>query len=453
MPTKRLLVIASYFYPCGYVGAQRPQRLVRGIGDFGWEPLVLTPPPRCQLPWDPAADPQAPPFNGVTTFPCCSPWRHDVAEPMYAWRPGNIRPLLRRAFVRLTAPILPVDVGFPWAIAATRTGVNLVRRHRVDLIWCSAPTISGLLLARRVSSRTGVPFVADFRDVSIEPDGAARDRQERSRARCEATAVAAAAGVSFVSPAQEAVLRRRHPGFDSMPHRLLYNWYDPDEVAGLAPVRYAAPTILYGGSLYGGTRRIDGFMSALGMLRDRRAGKPAVRFVFHSLTAEPGLGKAASELRLDGEVDMLPALGRRDLLAACMGADVLLMVVGHDDGSTQHAGAIPGKLFDYFSAGRPILVVGPRGCVAWDLVERVGRGIGAADDDAAGIAAAIERLLEGQGKNGPLDLSPEAVREFHSDAVLSEMAAFLDEVVDHARGGPARGGSRGARAERATVGG
>jgi hypothetical protein len=82
-------------------------------------------------------------------------------------------------------------------------------------------------------------------------------------------------------------------------------------------------------------------------------------------------------------------------------------------------------LFDYMAAGRPILVVGPEGCVAGQMVERLNRGIGARDDRPEEITKAIDLLLAGQGRQGPLDLSPEAVSEFEGAKAVARLAEFL----------------------------
>jgi glycosyltransferase involved in cell wall biosynthesis len=94
-----------------------------------------------------------------------------------------------------------------------------------------------------------------------------------------------------------------------------------------------------------------------------------------------------------------------------------------------HAGAIPGKLFTYLSSGRPILVVGPAGCEAGRIVEKHNRGIAVASDDVAGLTDAVARLLDGRGRNGALDLSPQAVQSFEAQTVLGELATFFDEVT------------------------
>ena len=108
--------------------------------------------------------------------------------------------------------------------------------------------------------------------------------------------------------------------------------------------------------------------------------------------------------------------------------DILLVSVGRDSGAQQHAGAIPGKVFDYLSCHRPILVTGPPECEVGKLVTRLGRGIAVPDDAPDRIAEAISRLLDHRGESGPLRLEQEAVAEVESRSVVKQLADFFERV-------------------------
>ena len=104
-------------------------------------------------------------------------------------------------------------------------------------------------------------------------------------------------------------------------------------------------------------------------------------------------------------------------------------MVGHNKGAMEHAGAIPAKLFDYFLACRPILVVGPSDCEAGKIVMRTNRGLAVSDDDAAGIAAAVDRLRHQEGASGSLDLSLDGVSDFEAAVSVERLAIFFTSVL------------------------
>jgi glycosyltransferase involved in cell wall biosynthesis len=313
------------------------------------------------------------------------------------------------------------------------TATSIVRRHEIDLIWATAPPLSDPWLARRIKKRTGVPYVADFRDIYLHAGGSDVSRRDRRYAALERTVLRDAAGFIYVSPPQAAVAYQKHPFTSTMPRRLVYNGFEPSDATGTARV-FDRPTILHGGSLYGGTRRLDGLMGALAYLaKSQPPGGNRIQFA-HFGSARDGarLADTAAAHDVSDAVRIEGSVSRAEFLSACRGADILLVAVGHDTGLKQHAGAIPGKLFDYFAAGRPILVLGPEDCEAARLVEQLNRGLGAPDDEPQQIADTIIRLIHGNGRSGKLNVTAEAVQAFASPAQVKQMAEFFDEIMTSA---------------------
>jgi glycosyltransferase involved in cell wall biosynthesis len=421
---KRLLMINAEFPPSRAIGGQRVYKIAMRIRDFGWEPFVLTMPPRCQYPIDWTFGKEVAERTPRVLVPCWSIWRHSTHYGTGNW--GGIPGIISKVVNRLTVRLLPVDYDWTWALAATGPGVQQVRREKIDLIWATGPWWSTFVLARRIAQRTGVPFVMDFRDILLPV--ARPTRRQRRYFQLETQLLQDAAGVTFTAPEQEGVIDGRAPWMRQKPRCLIHNWFDAQEDVGSERRTFEGPTILHGGTLYGGIRRVDGFFEALSLLR-RNGASPARDVRFAQFGSEEVDNALISRLGLGEAVQVRPSVSRGELFAWSRGAEILLLVVGHDVGVYQHAGAVPGKLYDYMRVGKPILVIGPRGCYAGEVVQRCRRGMAAADDDPPAIAKAIEHLLRGQGSGGPLDLSTEGVKEFEATHVVRKLADFLESLV------------------------
>ena len=88
--------------------------------------------------------------------------------------------------------------------------------------------------------------------------------------------------------------------------------------------------------------------------------------------------------------------------------------------------ALPIKLFEALALGRPVLALARPGSDTARLLERLGQDAGlAAPGDVAGIAAAIERLLD----DPPPPVAPEALAEFDRDRIARRYAELLDGVA------------------------
>jgi len=336
-----------------------------------------------------------------------------------------------RAFAKISEPLIPLDEFYPWAIAATRRGVSMVKRYHIDLIWSTSPKPSYLYLAKRIFKKTGIPYVADFRDVQKLGTDQDISRRERRAVEIERQILRDAAGLTYAAPAQINVLCEKHAFVRDMRSKLIYNWFEASEATVFPPRQFHCATILHGGNLYGGHRRLDGFLDGLSKLVKRAAATNA-RLQFLQFGHEPDMRFLTRGLNVRGLTEaatVSDSLPRNEFMSACRGADILLVVVGRDKGSEQHANAVPGKLYDYFAACRPILVIGPPGCEAGKMVTRLNRGLAVSDNAPESIAEAIEQLLKGVGNKGKLDLSLEAVKEFEASVTLKKMAGFFSQVL------------------------
>lgn len=334
-----------------------------------------------------------------------------------------------RLIAKITETTLPYDNWYPWAHRAYRTGIDLIREHRFDLIWSTAPPLSGLHLAYRLGKVGRIPVVVDFRDVR-RSSVARQTRAQKRFSRLEKQIVEGCAGITYAAPVQIDALHDQYPRSQSIRSRLIYNWIDDSEDFNSVPDTNC-PTILYGGILYGGARRIDGFISALKRIQTEceYQKKP---FLFRFLGFDSELSLLRSRVTAEGLEDVVSleaAVPNSEFKRLCRQASVLLVVIGHNQGSIEHAGAIPAKVYEYFAAKRPILVIGPRDCEAGRIVERVRRGVFVPDDAPEAIAQALLRLLSNGASSQVVDLRDEAVRVFTKDYILPQIVTFFDDMI------------------------
>src|SRR5690606_23034129 len=81
-----------------------------------------------------------------------------------------------------------------WWLGAVPLGLRLVRKLRVRAIWSTFPIATAHLIGATLATRTGLPWIADFRDPMAQPnhppDPAARasflrvERRAVELARC-----------------------------------------------------------------------------------------------------------------------------------------------------------------------------------------------------------------------------------------------------------------------------
>ena len=91
---------------------------------------------------------------------------------------------------------------------------------------------------------------------------------------------------------------------------------------------------------------------------------------------------------------------------------------------------IPGKLFEYVAAGRPILAAVPPDGAAARLIEDIGAGLVAPSDDVDALRAALGEL-HSRWKRGDLDvnLAPEARERVSRRARVAELAQLVHDLA------------------------
>lgn len=428
---KNLLVISSSFPPDASIAAKRPYKLVQNISKLGWNPHVLCLEPSCYHETDVELGKDIFHSVPVTQVSCKSPWSHaKLWREKYSRGVSSHLARLTSAGAKASQPYIPFDDRYTWALRATKTGVNIVRRNNIDLIWATAPLLSNLYLAYRVAKKTGIPYIVDYRDVY--PAGLVNKSHlcNRYNYKLENEIVQHSSGISFTAPEQENVLLKKFTSTQTKPRCLIYNWFDLSQSSHLAPQTHSFFSIIHGGSLYMGTRKLDGFFEALALIK-KQAPDGLKNMKFQQYGYHAGLTyleDLRTQLGLGETVEFRERLTHDTFVSMCKGADILLLVIGHDTELNQHAGAIPGKLYDYFAACRPILVIGPEGCEAGKMVMKLNRGIAVPDDNAPQIAEAISLLAQKKVPRGELDVSMDAVRDYESKAAIEKMAVFFNRV-------------------------
>ncbi|MCH7925275.1 MAG: hypothetical protein IIC51_07050, partial [Planctomycetes bacterium] len=166
----KVLVIASAFPPTGGPGVQRTLKFVKYLPQFGWSPVVWTL-DRCSgLPTDETLLSDVPGGvvihrreGGHRAMPTLMESIHRTAG-----KPGLFGAAARRFDRRLRTR--HAGASFPdecasWAEASVSPILRVIAELGIDVLYSTFSPASNHLLAMKVREATGLPWVADFRDL------------------------------------------------------------------------------------------------------------------------------------------------------------------------------------------------------------------------------------------------------------------------------------------------
>lgn len=446
-PMKKVLIVAYYFPPSGGPGVQRVLKFVKYLPEFGWEPAVLT----VEDGDFPARDPHL-----LEEIPASVPvTRTRILEPYSIYRaltgkkPGeavdvntNYRPGTKTTWretlaQRIRGTFFIPDARVGWLVDGIPGGVRAARAWGADLIFSSSPPYTCALLGRAVARRVGRPWVMELRDPwtgflsAPVRHGVSRALDRRLERGC----VEQASRLVIAWRGIERDLREKYPDLRTEGIRLVENGFDPDDLAGAEPVRFDRFTLVYTGSMYG-VRNPDTLLHAVTRLLDEGRVQPEeLELVF--------VGRFGDEVRdmfrrpgLRGTVREVGHLPHAESVRYTLGADALLLVVDDVKGSE---GIVPGKVFEYIGARRPVLAITPEGDVA-DLIRRTRAGIVVDRNDVAGMARALEGWIDERRRNGRVafpGLEAE-VEQLSRRGRTALLAGIFDEVTAAERGATAQ---------------
>lgn len=413
---KRLLLVTYSFPPEPLPGALRPGYLARYLPQYGWDVTVLT------------HSHEAPPFaaNVVRAGAQPAPSRAQiVSERARAALPHGsaVRTLLRTIKEGVAFP----DELAAWIPPAVTTGARLLRERKFDAILSTALPTSAHVASAALSLYSGVPWVADYRDLwsgnPYMPWGALKKRAEML---LERLVVSRASRLTTVSAALAASLRRLHgKNVD-----VIENAYDPAEWDAVPDEPPAAFDLVFTGTMYGGKRSPDLLLRALARMREQ--GHPiaqAARIHFYGKNNED-IALQAQRFGVAERVVIHGMVPRAQALRAQRRAAALLVFLSMDPQTANETGS---KYLEYLGARRPMIVFGPQNSAMRGMMQSIGAGYFASDEAQAAQAL---RAVYDAFQRGDVRVTPNADAVPTAAALARRFAASLDRAVSPASGAP-----------------
>jgi glycosyltransferase involved in cell wall biosynthesis len=314
-----------------------------------------------------------------------------------------------------------------------RQGLKLIDEFKPDVIWSTYPIATAHVIASKLHRKTGIPWVADFRDPMAQDGYPADPLTWQSYQRIEAAAVTQARFCVFTTPGAARMYQQRYP--DAADRIVvLENGYDEESFASLPPPTASggaplcgkrAMRLLHSGIVYPSERDPVQLFEALGRLHKAGTLSPAdLRIRFRASVHDDLLQDLA---KLHGAQDFIETCGPisyREALAEMLTVDALLVLQASNCNAQ-----IPAKIYEYLRADKPILALtDPEGDTA-DVMRRAGLNqiarLDSADEIAAMLPALVRDWQQGKAKRPEASAVQQASRQGRSKA----LTALLDQVA------------------------
>ncbi len=456
MNEARVLLIASLFPPAQSAGVFRTLRFSRHLPECGWDVAVLTVDPNHYEPQQPRTErllqklhPDTCVIGTRAVYPVAALGKikrtfsrngnvargapaasQDVPEVVE----GSKSPW-RRLKDAVTEPLMTPDRLAGWVPFAVRAGLKHCRSQSVRVLYSTGPPFSNHVVGLKLKRKTGLPWIADFRDPWVSADFRPIRRSNtwvgRRHRKLESLVAQEADRLLFTTPEIRDDMLRRHPTLPAEKCRVIYNGFDPHDYTDLAcPVpkpRADRPLILaHAGSFYG-KRTVVPLLQAMGRLK--RHGRLADCDLRLKLigAARPGRTLECDQARragIENWVEITPPVGHAECLEQLAAADALLLV------QTEAPMCIPGKVFEYLALGKPIFTLCDGGATArFVRDERIGWCVSpeSESDVDNGLLDLVTRFRSGL----PLPVPDRPARQRYDGIAQTRQLADLFREISH----------------------
>lgn len=318
------------------------------------------------------------------------------------------------------------DARATWIKGSVKRLTAYLKEQPVDAIISDGPPHTNTRIATLVSRATGTPWLADFQDPWTQVDyyqllnltSWGRKKHERQ----EQEAFAQASRTTIVSPSWKKDLE----AIGAKNVAVIPYGYDPDDFANLKRTAHQKFTLTHLG-IMGYDRNPVNLFQAVAQLK----------------TEIPGFAEDF-ELRLFGQLDYrvkenISAAGieaqtnfagnvaRAEALQQQVDSHLLLLLLNQQDNAK---GRIPGKLFEYLAARRPILNFGGTDSDVANILRATNSGNTFAYTASPKAIAAVLKTAYLKFKSGSEQAMDGAViKPFSHPVLVGKLGQLLDEMV------------------------
>lgn len=418
----KVLIITYYWPPAGGSGVQRWLKFVKYLQDFGIEPIVYTVDNSNYPKEDDSLISEIP--KNITVL------KNPIFEPtdVFFWKQKGVKKkdvanstnnsLL--SFIR--GNFFIPDPKIFWVKSSVKFLQNYLKDHPIDVIISTGPPHSMHLIAQKISKKNNIKWIADFRDPwtdlyynnEFKQLSFAKEKNKKleksvlENANCVLT-VSNSLKKDFLKTAKNVAV--------------ITNGFDSEVLQDENVVLDSKFTISYIGLLPKQSNPVV-FFKVLKKLCDANDEfKNDVQLLF--------VGDISSEVRLEIEKNNLAEITQikgyvphKESIEFQKKAQVLLLLIPNVPKS---AGILTGKLFEYITAKRPILALGPENGDLAVILQNTNAGVVIDHQNEAKLSIEILRLYQ-QFKEGNLTVNSKNLAQFHRKNLTEQLASIIKNL-------------------------
>jgi glycosyltransferase involved in cell wall biosynthesis len=428
---KKVLIITYYWPPAGGPGVQRVLKFSQYMVEYGWQPIVLTVNNGEYPGLDPGLEKKIP--------DSCLVFKTDSREPgslykrfvgmkqseaipvaVLTEKKNSWRKKLAN-WIRLNLIIPDAKIG--WKPFALKEGEKIINKYQPDIIFSSSPPPTVHLIAKALSKKMGVKWIADFRDpwtkIHYYNQLPKNKLSQRIDKNLEKEVLKATDKITVVN-------QDFFDEIDKQKEVVIPNGFDLSDFPVIKiKNRNDKFTICYAGSFK--TRQfLDSFFDALNeIVLDMDISNFIILEFLGNV--DPIIKQKIESKKLPCEINFVGFVGHDQVLKKIIQADLLLLVIGKSDCAPH---ILSTKVFEYLNARKPILAFGPENGAVDKLLQKTKSGkLFNYDDKDNAIRYLRDQVQKWKDNIVYTDFDNEQISKYNRKTLTKKLVNIFEEIL------------------------
>ena len=450
---KRALIISYYWPPSGGSGVQRWVKFAKYLPEHGWQPVIYTPKNPELIARDTTLASEVPATAEIVQRRIVEPYailhrlRRNGSSPKTSPNQegttaknqvGEVNPinsqkksLGQKIMMFIRGNFFIPDPRCWWIRPSVKFLEQYLKEHPVDIIISTGPPHSMHLIAKKLAKKTGLPWVADFRDPwtkmfyfkHLQLGTYAKWRH----ARLEQSVLDTATTIVAVSPLVQEDFR----AMTKTPVELITNGYDEDdftEVTDIVNSKVSSEERFFNVT-HTGLFANDGNPEVIWKVLSEMCGKDEefkdkLRIRLCGKT-DKEIIDSICEAGLNKNLVDLGYQNHKNAVAEQKKASVLILPLRKEP---EYKATLPGKLFEYLAAGRPVLGIGQTDGAMARILADTCSGETYEWNDEAKVRVWFDKSWA-DFKAGKLSIQQKDIHKYSRSSTAASMAKLLNKLT------------------------
>ncbi len=425
---KRVLVITYYWPPAGGPGVQRWLKFVTYFKEFGIDPIVFIPDNPHYPITDESIGSELPEGIQIIRFPIKEPYgfanlisKKKITQVSSGIITKRKQSVLEKVLLWIRGNFFIPDARIGWVKPSINFLRNFITDHHVEAIITSGPPHSLHLIGKSLKEETGIKWVADFRDpwTTIHYHKSLRltKRAQKKHIALESEVLTKADHVVVTS----ATTKKQFQKITQTPIEVITNGYDSNDNFKLnLDIKF---TLSHIGSLLSNRNPII-LWEALSELCSENPEFSKDLLIQLAGSVSDAILISIQKYGLMDQCVTLGYLSHQKAIQLQYNSQVLLLI---EMNLPETKAIIPGKLFEYLAAKRPILAIGPVDSDVEKIIEETNSGSYFGYSAKEKLKKQIS-LFYSEYREGHLTLNSKGLSKFSRKTLTSKMSDLIKSL-------------------------